>query len=153
RELPPLSTQPVLAAAAKPFVTLRGIGLLIQDGSPRLLAIPSLPLPPPPSPASSPPPRPRANSSGLVDGSNIVEIVVTGTPGAGPPATAWKHGVVLTLGSTDQDLSGTDAEALQVRLDLKASAPVTDVRIDGKPVALLTKPGQWSHLIFHAPRD
>jgi hypothetical protein len=38
-----------------------------------------------------------------------------------------------------------------LRLDLKTSAPVADVRVDGQPVALLTRPGEWSHLAFTAP--
>jgi hypothetical protein len=40
-----------------------------------------------------------------------------------------------------------------LRLDLRTSAPVDDVRVDGQPVALLTTPGEWSHLAFAAPGD
>jgi hypothetical protein len=39
-----------------------------------------------------------------------------------------------------------------LHLDLKTSAPVADVRLNDEPVALLTKPGEWSHLTFTAPR-
>jgi hypothetical protein len=43
-------------------------------------------------------------------------------------------------------------DAVQLRLDLKASAPVTDVLIDERPITLLTTPGKWSHLVLAAPR-
>lgn len=43
-------------------------------------------------------------------------------------------------------------DAEQLRLDLKATSSVSDVRVDGLPVRLLTKPGRWSHIVLSAPR-
>lgn len=40
-----------------------------------------------------------------------------------------------------------------LRLEVKSSATVADVRVDGKPVALMTMPGQWSYLAMAAPKD
>ena len=43
------------------------------------------------------------------------------------------------------------ANALQLRLDLKVTSAVTDVEVDERPVKILGKPGQWSHLVLAAP--
>ena len=40
--------------------------------------------------------------------------------------------------------------ATALNLDVKVSSPVTDVTVAGKPTAILTHPGEWTHLRWQA---
>jgi hypothetical protein len=146
QKLPPLSADSILAAKAEPFASFGNFAVLFQNGEPRMVSLPELRDRSPRAPNE----EPVANPRGLdFAGGSVVHV--TGIDG-GTPAIDWKHGVILMLAGQSIDGRGTFTEAQQIRLDLKSSAPVADVRLDGKPVALLTKPGRWSHLIFYAPR-
>jgi hypothetical protein len=45
----------------------------------------------------------------------------------------------------------TNQIASQLRIDIRTTAQVANVTIDGKPARILTRPGEWSHIIWTAP--
>lgn len=140
--LPPVSARPIFLAQGEPF----GFTPVVTTFGPEAVAA---------APSEAVPPYTPMQDGQPVSVRKYMEAVQAEAAavrnGGSPPRT---------LPEPTADAAGPETFSLQVPagvqvlgLDLKTSAPVSDVRIDGQPVALLTKPGEWSHLTFTAPGD
>ena len=96
----------------------------------------------------------------LADGGAYQERSFAGLPGDfgaahALPVPAKMPAVTVTVGR-DGRVSLTapfTPDAAMLFLDVKVNGPVTDVRLDGKPTAILTRPGGWTHLRWQAAPD